>query len=106
MRWWGEQIFEINQSKAWQFGSLLFRLTRGIQEWRLEYYRSVVQYDYEQQWHEIDDPNFALPAPVHIERYMFKSALNKLQLMPRLANRSDVFNSVGPIARTCVRRCE
>ncbi len=97
MRWWGEQIFEINQSKAWQFGSLLFRLTRGIQEWRLEYYRPVVQYDYEQQWHQIDDPNFAFPAPVHIERYMFKSTQNKLQLMPRLANRSVVIKPVDPI---------
>ena len=97
MRWWGEQIFEINQSKAWQFGSLLFRLTRGIQEWRLEYYRPVVQYDYEQQCHQIDDPNFAFPAPVHIERYMFKSTQNKLQLMPRLANRSVVIKPVDPI---------
>ncbi len=47
--WWGEYAFEINQSKAWQFGSLLFRITRGLQEWRLEYYRPVVQYDYEQK---------------------------------------------------------
>ncbi len=97
MRWWGEQKFEINQSKAWQLGSLLFRLTRGIQEWRLEYYRPVVQYDYEQQWHQIDDPNFAFPPPVNIERYMFKSTQNKLQLMPRLANRSVVIKPVDPI---------
>lgn len=61
MRWWGEQNFEINQSKAWQFGSLLFRLTRGIQEWRLEYFRPSVQYDYEQQWHQIDDRILPFP---------------------------------------------
>ncbi|MFV5403641.1 hypothetical protein VXQ92_02790 [Acinetobacter sp. 228] len=97
IRWWGEQNFEINQSKAWQFGSLLFRLTRGIQEWRLEYYRPSVQYDYEQQWHQIDDPNFAFPPPVKIERYMFKSTQNNLQLMPRLADRSVVIKPVDPI---------
>jgi len=97
MRWWGEQNFEINQSKAWQFGSLLFRLTRGIQEWRLEYFRPSVQYDYEQQWHQIDDPNFAFPPSVKIERYMFKSTQNKLQLMPRLADRSVVIKPVDPI---------
>ena len=97
MRWWGEQNFEINQSKAWQFGSLLFRLTRGIQEWRLEYFRPSVQYDYEQQWHQIDDPNFAFPPPVKIERYIFKSTQKKLQLMPRLADRSVVIKPVDPI---------
>ena len=97
IQWWGEQSFEINESKAWQFGSLLFRLTRGLQEWRLEYYRPRVQYDYEQQWHQISDPLFAFPTPVKIERYMFKSTQSKLQLMPRLANRSVVIKPVDPI---------
>ena len=50
LKWWGEQQFEIQQAKAWQFGSLLFRLTRGIKEWRLEYHRPQMQHDYEQQW--------------------------------------------------------
>lgn len=58
LKWWGEHEFELHQPKAWQFGSLLFRLTRGMQEWRLEYHRPQVQYDYEQQWHRINDPNF------------------------------------------------
>lgn len=62
----GRAKFEINESKAWQFGSLLFRLTRGLQEWRLEYYRPRVQYDYEQQWHQISDPLFAFPTPVKL----------------------------------------
>ncbi len=44
----GEYNFELNQARAWQFGSLLFRLTRGLQEWRLEFHRPQVQYDYEQ----------------------------------------------------------
>ena len=50
LKWWGEQHFEINQSKAWQFGSMLFRLTRGIKEWRIEYYRPTLQDDNEQDW--------------------------------------------------------
>lgn len=96
-RWWGEYHFELNQPRAWQFGSLLFRLTRGLQEWRLEYHRPQVQYDYEQKWYQIEDPNFAFPAPVRIERYMFRSTHEKLQLMPRLADRSVVIKPVDPI---------
>lgn len=97
LKWWGEHTFELNQPKAWQFGSLLFRLTRGLQEWRLEFHRPPVQYDYEQKWHQIEDPNFGFPQPVKVERYMFKSTQNKLQLMPRLANRSVVIKPVDPI---------
>ena len=66
LKWWGEQKFELNQSKAWQFGSLLCRLTRGLQEWRLEYYRPHMQYDYEQQWNAVEDVHFAFPQPVHV----------------------------------------
>lgn len=68
----GEQHFEINQSKAWQFGSMLFRLTRGIKEWRIEYYRPSLQDDNEQDWHPIADPHFAFPHTVQVERYMFR----------------------------------
>lgn len=96
-QWWGEYHFEINQARTWQFGSLLFRITRGLQEWRLEYHRPTVQYDYEQQWHEIHDRGFAFPQPIHIERYMFQSTHSRIQLMPRLANRSLVIKPVDPI---------
>lgn len=95
--WWGEQHFELHQPQAWQLGSLLIRITRTLQEWRLEYHRPQVQYDYEQKWHRIDDPNFAFPQPVHIERYMFKTTKDTLHLMPRLANRSVVIKPVDPI---------
>ena len=95
--WWGEYSFELNQPRAWQFGSLLVRLTRGLQEWRLEYYRPQVQFDYEQQWHVIEDANFAFPQPIKVERYMFKSTQDKLQLMPRLADRSVVIKPVDPM---------
>ncbi len=97
LKWWGDYAFELNHPKAWQFGSLLVRLTRGMQEWRLEYYRPQIQYDYEQQWHKIDDPEFAFPQPIKIERYMFKSTQSKLHLMPRLADRSVVIKPVDPI---------
>lgn len=97
VQWWGEYEFELNRPKAWQFGSLLLRITRNLQEWRLEYHRPQVQYDYEQKWHRIDDPNFAFPQPVQIERYMFKSTESTLSLMPRLANRSVVIKPVDPI---------
>mgnify|MGYP003442405208 FL=1 len=60
LNWWGEQHFEIQQAKAWQFGSLLFRLTRGIKEWRLEYHRPHAQHDYEQLWHGLSDIEFAM----------------------------------------------
>ncbi len=97
LKWWGEQKFELNQSKAWQFGSLMFRLTRGMQEWRLEYYRPQVQHDYEQNWYAIDDVNFAFPQPVHVERYMFRETSPNVQLLPRLADRSVVIRPVDPI---------
>ncbi len=57
LKWWGEQHFEINQSKAWQFGSMLFRLTRGIKEWRIEYYRPTLQDDNEQDFHNYTEYN-------------------------------------------------
>lgn len=97
IKWWGEHEFELNIPQAWQFGSLLFRITRSMQEWRLEYHRPTVQYDYEQAWHRIEDPNFSFPHPVKIERYMFKSTQSKLQLLPRLANRPVVIKPVDPI---------
>ena len=97
MKWWGEQHFDLNRPKSWQFGSLLFRLSRGLQEWRMEYHRPAVQYDYEQQWHAIDDPEFSFPSPVHIERYMFKNTHEDIQIMPRLADRSVVIRPVDPI---------
>lgn len=97
LRWWGEQKFELSESKAWQFGSLLFRLTRGINEWRLEYYRPQYQHDYEQQWQRIADPHFAFPQGAKIERYMFRNTHNEFQLMPRLADRSVVIKPVDPI---------
>ncbi|AYA02787.1 hypothetical protein BEN74_07975 [Acinetobacter sp. WCHAc010034] len=97
LKWWGEHHFELNRPKSWQFGSLLFRLTRGLQEWRLEYHRPAVQYDYEQQWHQINDPEFAFPQPVKVERYMFKNTHESIQLMPRLADRSVVIKPVDPI---------
>ncbi len=97
LKWWGEQKFELNQSKAWKFGSLLLRVTRGLQEWRLEYYRPQIQYDYEQSWHRIEDVNFAFPQPVHVERYMFRETSPNFQLIPRLADRSVVIRPVDPI---------
>ncbi|SPL70634.1 hypothetical protein [Acinetobacter stercoris] len=97
LKWWGEQKFELNQSKAWQFGSMLLRLTRGLQEWRLEYYRPMMQFDYEQQWSCIQDVHFAFPQPVHVKRFMFRETHNTFQLMPRLADRSVVIKPVDPI---------
>ena len=97
LKWWGEQQFEIQQAKAWQFGSLLFRLTRGIKEWRLEYHRPQCQHDYEQQWKMLTDTEFAMPHPAKIERYMFHKTNSTFHLMPRLADRSVVIKPVDPI---------
>jgi len=71
LKWWGEQQFEIQQAKAWQFGSLLFRLTRGIKEWRLEYHRPQCQHDYEQQWKMLSDTEFAMPHPQRLNAICF-----------------------------------
>ena len=97
LNWWGEQHFEIQQAKAWQFGSLLFRLTRGIKEWRLEYHRPHAQHDYEQLWHGLSDIGFAMQTKKKIERYMFHSTQSSFHLMPRLADRSVVIKPVDPI---------
>ncbi|TCM66718.1 hypothetical protein EC844_1117 [Acinetobacter calcoaceticus] len=97
LKWWGEELFEVNQSKTWQFGSLLFRLTRGLQEWRLEYHRPLMQFDYEQRWHRINDAEMRFPQPIHVERYMFRETHRSFQLMPRLADRSVVIKPTDPI---------
>ena len=96
-KWWGEYEFTLNQSRTWQFGSLLFRLTRHAQEWRMEYHRPNVQHDDEQGWREILDPEFRLPKPTHTERYMFRKTQNKFQIMPRLADHSVVIRPIEPI---------
>jgi len=97
IKWWGEYHFELHQTRTWQFGSLLFRLTRGAQEWRMEYHRPTIQFDYEQQWKEILEPDFPFPLPVHVERYMFRKMGNTFQLLPRLADRSVVIRPVDPM---------
>jgi len=97
IKWWGEETFELNQTKTWQFGSLLFRLTRGLQEWRLEYHRPSIQFDYEQQWCRIHDIEMPFPQPTHIERYMFKETHRTFLLMPRLSDRSVVIRPTDPI---------
>gem|GEM_PF-3408734 len=96
-KWWGEYQFELNHPRSWQFGSLLFRVTRGMQEWRMEYHRPTFQFDYEQQWHPIQDPEFGFPQPIKMERYMFRQTHDKIQIMPRLADRSVVIKPVDPI---------
>lgn len=97
LKWWGEQHFELQQAQAWQFGTMLFRLTRGLKEWRLEYHRPAFQHDDEQQWQRLKDSAFAMPQPANIERYMFHNTHNSLQLMPRLADRSVVIKPIDPI---------
>lgn len=97
LKWWGEQTFDINQSQSWQLGSLLFRLTRGLQEWRLEYHRPSKQFDYEQNWKCLNQKDMAFPEPIHVERYMFKETHRNFQLMPRLADRSVVIKPTDPI---------
>ncbi len=57
-----------------------FASLRGLQEWRLEFYRPQVQYDYEQNGMAIEDPHFAFPQPVEIKRYMFKNTHHTIQL--------------------------
>jgi hypothetical protein len=97
LKWWGEQKFELNQARTWQFGTLLFRLTRSINEWRLEYHRPQFQKDSERKWKTIEDPDFAFPQPIKIERYMFRKTHETFHLMPRLADRSVVIKPVDPI---------
>lgn len=97
IHWWGEYEFELNQARTWQFGSLLLRITRHAQEWRMEYHRPIRQQDDEQSWGEILDPESPLPEPTHVERYMFRKTQNKFQLMPRLADHSVVIRPIEPI---------
>lgn len=96
-RWWGDFHFELNQSRTWQLGSLILRLTRLSNEWRLEYYRPIVQHDQEQFFQKISEPDFALPQPVHVERFMFRQTGSELFLMPHLAPRSVVIKPTVPV---------
>lgn len=95
--WWGDYIFEVDQPRTWQFGSLILRITRHAQEWRMEYHRPFVQSDDEMGWREILDDQFVLPEPVHIERYMFRKTQPQLQIMPKLADHSVVVHPIEPI---------
>lgn len=96
-QWWGVKQFELNQSKIWQLGSLQLKLTRYLTEWRLEYHRPALQYEYEQKVQQIFDHEYQLPLPVEVNRYMFKHTESNLHLMPRLAPRSIVIKPIEPI---------
>ena len=95
--WWGKQHFELNQSKAWQFGSMCVRMTRLINEWKLEYHRPTIQQDNDQLFKRLDDVHFALPQPIKIERFMFAQTDADIWLMPRLSPRSMVIKPVHPV---------
>lgn len=95
--WWGEHHFELQQSLAWQLGSLLLRITRASHEWRLEYHRPRVENNTNMDWQMLTDSAFCMPEPATIERYMFLQTHDKLRLMPRLANRSVVIKPNDPI---------
>lgn len=97
IKWWGAQHFDLNQSRIWQMGSLQIKITRHLTEWRLEYYRPEIQYDYEQDFREILDTAYQLPQPSQVNRFMFKHTEPTLHLMPRLAPRSIVIKPVEPI---------
>lgn len=95
--WWGKYHFDLNQSKAWQYGSLTLRLTRLLHEWRLEYHRPHHQYDHEQEYKRLDDVHFALTQPIKVERFMFAQTSSELLFMPRLSPRSVVIKPAEPV---------
>lgn len=95
--WWGKTHFDLNQSKAWQLGSLTVRLTRLLNEWRLEYHRPSIQHDSEQSFKILNDVHFALSQPIKVERFMFAQTSSDLLLMPRLSPRSIVIKPAEPV---------
>lgn len=95
--WWGKFHFEINQSRTWQFGSLVLRLTRMLNEWRLEYHRPLIQHDYEQEYKPINDVEYSLALPIQTERFMFRQTTPEIYLMPRLAPESVVIRPNIPV---------
>lgn len=95
--WWGSHHFDIQQSRAWQLGGLLLRITRSEQEWRVEYHRSSIEAEADLDWQDLADVHFAMPHPCYVERYMFAQTQTELVLMPRLADRSVVIKPIDPI---------
>ena len=95
--WWGLHHFDLQQVRAWQLGSLLLRICRGEQEWRIEYHRTCTGTESDLDWHELTDVLFAMPQPCQVERYMFAQTQAEIQLLPRLADRSVVIKPIDPM---------
>ncbi|MEY2864304.1 MAG: hypothetical protein RLY58_2011 [Pseudomonadota bacterium] len=96
LKWWGEYQFDIGQSRAWLLGSLLLRLTRGVNEWQLEYHRPRHQDENDQDW-QLLSPEEDFGQKTTLERYLFAHTGDRLTLLPRLADRSVVVKPVNPI---------
>ena len=96
IQWWGEQQFELNETKVWQLSSMTLSLYRGAQEWRLQYHRPAFPHHHEQTWQQLDTET-ALPQPIQTQRFMFKKTSERFYLLPRLADRSVVIKPVHPI---------
>ncbi len=96
LKWWGDYHFNLGQARTWRFGTLLVRITRGLQEWQLEYYRPRVQDEDEQSWQVIDNAT-DLGTSTVLERYFFQHTGEYFWLLPRLAHLPVVVRPHYPI---------
>ncbi|MEC7120345.1 MAG: hypothetical protein VXW65_10635 [Pseudomonadota bacterium] len=96
LQWWGEHTFLLGQSRVWQLGSLVIKITRNVHEWQVEYHRPRLQDENEQSWCVLP-ADTVLEQPVKLERYLFEQTSDQLSLLPRLADRSVVVKPINPI---------
>ncbi len=97
VKWWGEHHFELNRPNHGSLARLLFRLTRGLQEWRMEYHRPSVQFDYGQR-SGIVLMILSLPDFLHLcilNVICLKIRMKKFKSSPRLANRSRTLSALS-----------
>ncbi len=94
--WWGEYTFEAGQTRHWQLAGLDLQVRRSPWEWQIESFRQPHQHEDEHSW-QVDDTETVLPEKTVLQRHIFNQTSDKLNLRPRLADRSVVIKPINPL---------
>lgn len=94
--WWGEHLFELEQSRHWHLAGLDLQLKRSPQEWHIETYRHPHQNEDRHDWH-IANERQNLQEQALLQRYIFNQTDKKITISPALADRSVVIKPIDPL---------
>jgi hypothetical protein len=92
--WWGVHSVELDDTLCWEMGSLTLAVQRRAREWQI---MSNIHPDQEpaERWQLIRNREFLIDGG-QLSRFMFKETMQKLQVIPKLADRPVVIRPATP----------